>query len=148
MCLLKSVLPKIVNHVFYTMSDVYIDRLSVRDWWYVWQFPMPYPFCVIWNDPVTYKMWSYVIYWLVSPISIFNTWMEKFPMQTWCIKFSKLEELFSLIPILVTNVWCFHPTLIHVSPLLWHFIKLSDMHVNLTFFIKGVVLSHSGRHFL
>ena len=80
--------------------------------------------------------------------SSFNTWTEKFPMQRWCIMFSKLQELFNTILILITNGWCFHPTLIHVSHLLRHLIKLSDMHENLTFFIKGMALSHSGRHFL
>ena len=139
--------PKIENHVFYIMSHVYINRLSVRDYGDVWQFPMPYPFFVIQNDPVTYKMWSYVIYWLASPICTINTWTGKFSTQRWCIMFSKFQEFFNTILILFSNTWCFHPTSIHVSPLLLHFIKLSHMHENLTFFIKGVTLSHSRRNF-
>ena len=140
--------PKIENHVFYIMSHVYINRLSVRDYGDVWQFPMPYPFCVIQNDPVTYKMWSYVIYWLASPICTINTWTGKFSTQRWCIMFSKFQEFFNTILILFSYTWCFHPTSIHVSPLLSHFIKLSHMQENLTFSIKGVTLSHSRRHFI
>jgi len=148
MCLLKIVLPKVANHVFYTMFDVFINWLSLRDSWHVWKFTMSYPFCVRRNDSITYKMWSYVIYRLASFIPTFNIGTEKFPAQRRCITFSKLQELFNPILIHLSNAWCFHPTPIHVSPLLWHLIKLSDMQKASLFFIKGVALSHSGRYFL
>ena len=61
MCLVKTLMSKIVYHVFYMISDLYINRLSVGDCCHVWQLVMPYPFCIIWNNTLTYKMRSYVI---------------------------------------------------------------------------------------
>jgi len=145
MCLLKTILPKIMNHVFHTISDVFINRPSASNYWHDKKFHMSYPFCVIQNDLVTYKMWSYFIYWVASPVQTFNTWTEKFSTQTLCNTLSKLYELFNPIRILLTYAWFFHPTSIHLYPLLSHFIKLSVMHDNLTLFIKGVALSHSER---
>ena len=55
--------------------------------------------------------------------------------------------MFNPILILVNDAWCFHPTMIHVSSLPLNFIKLSVMHAKLIFFMKGMVLSHLGRHF-
>ena len=138
MCLLKTL---------YTISDVYINRLSVRHYWHVWQFTISYPFCIIQNDPVTYKMWSYVIQWLASPIPTFNTWADKFSTHKWCITLNNFNDLFNLILILAIDAWCFHPTSIHVSSILI-LIRLSHMHEHLTYFIKGVVISHLGRPFL
>ena len=57
---------------------MFINQLSARNSWPVWQFPMPYPFCAIGNDVITCKMWSDFIYWLVSPIHTFNIWTKIF----------------------------------------------------------------------
>ena len=43
--MLKIVLPKVVNHVFYTMSDVFINRLNLRDSWHIWKFESKDNFC-------------------------------------------------------------------------------------------------------
>ena len=134
MCLPKTLFFKISYHVLYTISDVYINMLSVRRCWIVWQFTMTYPIFIILNDLLMYEMWSYVIDWQSSPLPTFSTGTKIFSIHNWCISFSKFQELFNPILILVIDAWCFHPTSIHVSRLLWHFIKLSIMNENLTFF--------------
>jgi len=50
--------------------------------------------------------------------------------------FGKLKELLNPILIVVDNAWWIYPTSIHVFPLLSNFIKLSDMHENLTFSLE------------
>ena len=148
MCLVKTLLSKIGYHVFYTIFDVYIDDLSVGECCRVCQLAMSYPLFIIWNDIVTYKMRSYVIQCLSSPIRTFHTWTEILSTHYWCILLHKLQEFFNPILIYVTYVWCFHPGSIHGygSVILT---TLCQMHENPTFFHKkSVALSHSRRHFL
>ena len=119
------------------ISNLYINRLSVRDYWHVWQFTIPYSFRINQTNPLSYKMWSNVIQWLSSPIHIFKTWTQIFSTHNRCILLCKLQEIFNPLLILITYAWCFHPTLIHVSCSVI-LAKLSHMHENLTFFIKQV----------
>jgi len=96
---------------------------------------MPYPLCITRTDSITYKMCSNVIQRLSSTIQTFNRWTEVYSTNVWCIFFRKLQEIFNPILILVTYARSFHPTSIH----LWCTVirgTLSDMHDNLSFFIK------------
>ena len=54
------------------------------------------------------------------------SWIEIFSTNNWCISFTKFQELFNLILILVIDAWCFHPTSIHVSFSIM-LTRLSDM---------------------
>ena len=147
-CLAKTLLSKIVYHVFYTISDLYIDDLSVGECCRVWKLAMPNPLCIIQNDTITYKMRSYVIQCLSSPIHIFHTRTKILSTHYWCILLRKLQEFFNPILVYISYGWCFHPGSIHGyrSVILTTFCQ---MHENPHFFHKkDVVLSHSGRHFL
>jgi len=131
-----------------TISHFYIKWFILRPPLHVCQFTMPYPCGVILLNPITQQMVPYVVQHLSSPIQTTDARTKIFSVLIWSTSFgSKLQELINAFLICKANATFVHLTLIHLNN---NFVILTKLfHASKSrFFIIGVALSHSGRHFL
>ena len=69
-------------------------------------------------NPITHKMFPYVIHYLASPIQTVYTWKKIFPTLIRLNSFQgKFQELFNPFLIHMTHLTCIYPTSIHLIAL-------------------------------
>ena len=97
-----------------------INQFSLGSYLHVCQFTMPYPCCIILLNPITQKMFPYVIYYLSSPIQTVNTRTQIFSILIQSSSFQgKFQELFNPFLIHRAHATCINPTSIHLITL-WY----------------------------
>jgi len=129
------------------ISYFYIKWLRLGPPLHVYQFTMPYSYCIILLNPITQQMLRYVVQHLSSLVQTIYTRTKKNFVLIRSTSFKrKLQELFNAFLICKVHATLVHPTSIHLNNNSVILTKLFDAWKS-HFFNIGVALSHSGRHF-